>query len=159
MATVTFAYNHARDPMNPDDLGNKIATALALASLPTVDITPTQIIVTHPNVTSGNTAAIQTVINAYVLDPTWTAGPRGALLAKAQAAIAANITALALPDPTAANNTYIALASPTVAQTNAQVKALSNQMNAAVAQLRAITRQLVAIERLAVDKLDSTDGT
>lgn len=159
MATVTIAYSHSRDPMNPDDLGNKIASALALTSLPVVDINPTQIIVTHASVTSGNTAAIQAVVNAYVLDPTWTVGPRGVLLAKAQAAIATNITALALPDPTAANNTYIALASPSVAQTNAQVKALSNQMNSVVAQLRSLTRQLTAMERLASDKLDSTDGT
>lgn len=159
MATVTFAYNHSRDPMNPDDLGNKIAEALALTTLPTVNINPTQIIVTHPNVTSGNTSAIQAVINVYVLDPIWTNGPQGALLAKAQSAIKTNIDAIALPDPTAANNTYLAIGSPSAAQVAAQVRALTQQSTAIVAQLRAITRQNTTVIRVLVGALDSTDGT
>jgi len=68
MATVTFAYDHARDPMHPGDLADKIATALSIQP-PTVDINPTQIIATGAGVTEGNRAAIQTVIDAYVLDP------------------------------------------------------------------------------------------
>ncbi len=127
--------------------------------MPVVDISQTQIIVSHASVTSGNTAAIQSLINAYVLDPNWAGGVEGNLRVKAQAAIATNIAALALADPTAANNTYIALASPTVAQTNAQVKALSNQMNSVIAQLRAITRQVTAIERIVAGRIDSIDGT
>ena len=159
MATLTFAYNHARDPMNPDDLGNKIAVALALTSLPKVDINPTQIIVTHASITSGNTAAIQTVINAYVLDPTWAGGVENVLRSKAQAAIATNIAALALPDPTAANNTFLGIANPTTAQVTAQVKALTNQSNSVIAQLRAITRQNTTVIRVLVQALDSVDGT
>ena len=132
MATVTLAYNHSRDPMNPADLADKIATALALSTYPTVDINPTQIIVTHPNVTSANTAAIQTVINAYVLDQTWASGPAGVLASRAQAALAANAT-------------YLALASPSVAQNTAQ--------------LQRVTKECNALIRLALNLLDTTSGT
>jgi len=159
MTTLTFAYNHSRDPMNPVQLADQIATSLALTTLPTVDINPTQIIVTHQNVTSGNTAAIQSLINAYVFDPVWAGGVTSVLLGKATTALTTNATALALPDPTAANNTYIALASPTVSQTNAQVKALSNQANALRAQVQALTRQNDVLIRLAANLLDSTSGT
>lgn len=68
MASLTFAYDHARDPMHPGDLADKIAAALAIQP-PTVDINPTQIIATGAGVAEANRAAIQTVINAYVLDP------------------------------------------------------------------------------------------
>lgn len=132
MATVTFTYDHSRDPMHPGDLADKIAAALTLANPPTVDISPTQIIATHPNVTSANTAAIQTVINAYVLDPTWASGPPGVLASRAQAALAANAT-------------YLALASPSVAQNTAQ--------------LQRVTKECNALIRLALNLLDTTSGT
>lgn len=132
MATVPIAYNHSRDPMSPDQLADQIATALSLSTLPNVDITPTQIIVTHPNVTGANTAAIQALIAAYVLDPTWQGGVRGQLLAKAANALAANATFLALPAPN-----------------NAQV----------IAQVQLLTREVSALIRLAADRLDSTAGT
>jgi len=170
MATVTLAYNHARDPMNPDDLGNKIAVALGLTTLPVVDISATQIIVTHSSVTSANTAAIQTVVNAYVLDSTWAGGVGAVLLSKAQTAIQTDIDALALPDPTANNNTYLAspalVSNATAAQVQAyvrlmdtQIRALTNQNNSIIAQLRAITRQVVTLLRVALNKFDSTEGT
>lgn len=132
MATVVLAYNHSRDPMNPAQLGDQIATALALATAPTVDINPTQIIVTHPNVTSANTAAIQALINAYVFDPAWAGGIAGVLQAKAAAALATNAT-------------FLAIASPTAAQVAAQAKAL--------------TRQIDALIRIVANQLDSTSGT
>jgi len=170
MATVTLAYNHARDPMNPDDLGNKIAVALGLTTLPVVDINATQIVVTHASVTSANTAAIQAVVNAYVLDPTWAGGVGAVLLSKAQTAIQTDIDALALADPTSNNNTYLAsptlVASATAAQVQAyvrlmdtQLRALTNQNNSIIAQLRAITRQVVTLLRVALSKFDSTEGT
>jgi hypothetical protein len=68
MATVTFTYDHSRDPMHPGDLSDKIATALGIQP-PTVDINPTQIIATGAGVTEANRAAIQAVIGAYVIDP------------------------------------------------------------------------------------------
>jgi len=68
MATVTFAYDHSRDPMHPGDLADKIAAALGI-NPPDVDINHTQIIATGTGVTEANRAAIQAVINAYVLDP------------------------------------------------------------------------------------------
>lgn len=159
MATVTIAYNHSRDPMNPDDLANKIAVALTLTTLPAVDISATQIIVTHPSVTSANTAAIQAVINAYVLDPTWKNGIVAALQAKAVTALTNNATFLALADPTAANNTYLALANPSTAQVTAQVRALTQQSNAYAAQIIALTKQVNALIRIDANQLDSTGGT
>lgn len=132
MATVTIAYNHARDPMNPAQLADQIATQLALTTAPQVDINPTQIIVTHPSVTSANTAAIQTLINAYVFDPNWAGGIQGFLLSKAASAISGNVT-------------FLAIASPTTAQVTAQMKAL--------------TRQIDVLMRLAANQLDSTQGT
>lgn len=122
MATVTIAYNHARDPMNPGDLAFKILTALSLTSMPRVDINPTQIAVTHANVTSANTAAIQTVINAYVLDPNWQglqSDDQSLLLSRLRQALATN-------------QTFIAIASPTTAQVTAQAKALSRQVDALI---------------------------
>lgn len=74
----------------------------------------------------------------------------------AQGAIATNVAALALTNPTAANNTYIALASPTTAQQTAQVKALSQQVNALVAQVRALTQQNNYLIRLALNQFDAT---
>ncbi len=159
MATITFAYNHARDPMNPAQLADQIATALSLSTNPTVDINPTQIIVTHPNVSSANTAAIQTVISAYVFDATWAGGVAGVLAAKAAAALTTNLAALALANPTAGNNTYLGFASPTTAQNTAQIKALTNQANAMYAQVTALTRQNDVLIRLAANLLDSTTGT
>ena len=120
MATLTFAYNHARDPMNPGDLAFKILTVLSLASMPQVDITPTQILVTHANVTSANTAAIQSVISAYVLDPNWQVlQPNDASLLTAR-----------MRQAFSANATFLAIASPTTAQVATQAKALTRQVNA-----------------------------
>ena len=68
MATVIFAYDHARDPMHPGDLADKVAAVLSI-SPPVVDINPTQIIAAGAGVTEANRTAIQAVINAYVLDP------------------------------------------------------------------------------------------
>lgn len=122
MATVSVAYNHARDPMNPGDLAFKILTSLGLASMPRVDITPTQISVTHANVTSANTAAIQSVISAYTLDPNWQglqADDQSLLLARARQALATNAT-------------FLAIASPTTAQVATQAKALSRQVDALI---------------------------
>jgi hypothetical protein len=132
VATLTFSYNHARDPMNPAQLADQIATSLTLTTLPTVDINPTQIIVTHSAITSGNTAAIQAIINAYVFDQNWAGGVESALRAKAVTALATNAT-------------FLAIASPTAAQVATQAKAL--------------TRQSTALIRLAANQLDSTSGT
>lgn len=159
MAAVIFAYDHSRDPMNPNHLGLLISNALNLTSQPVVDINPTQIIVTHPNVSEANRAAIQSLIDGYVFDAALVNGVQGALQQKATAAIQTNIDALALPDPTAGNNTFLAISSPTNAQTLAQVKALTNQNNALVAQVRALTRQNTALIRLALGLLGTTSGT
>lgn len=174
MATVTLSYDHSRDPMNPGDLADKIAAALTLSSPPTVDISPTQIIVSHPNVTDANAAAIQAVISGYVLDPIRASYPDGAvgtLMRKAQSAIQTNIDALALPDPTSANTTYLGHAAipagtltaaqlSTIVRTlSDQVDALTRQNNALIAQTRALTRQNTAILRLLLGVTDSLDGT
>lgn len=132
MVTLTFPYNHARDPMNPQDLGDKINAALALGSIPAVDISPTQITVTHPAITAANTAAIQAVISAYVLTAGYVDSPGtpnanlALLLTKAANAIAANKTFQAIP-------------SPTQAQALAQVQALTLQVNALI---RVVANQL-----------------
>lgn len=68
MSTVTFSYDHSRDPMHPGDLADKIAAALGLAVPPTVDIDPKSIVVTGTGVNEAARTAIQAVINAYVLD-------------------------------------------------------------------------------------------
>lgn len=132
MATVTFAYDHSRDPMSPADLAQRIATSLGLASQPSVDINPTQIVVTHPNVTSANTAAIQALINAYVLDTVAAGGVASTLTQKAGQALTANAT-------------FLALAAPTNAQTLAQVQLLTRECNALI--------------RLATQMLDTSAGT
>lgn len=135
MATVTLAYDHSRDPMSPDDLADKIATALTLTAPPRVDISPTQIVVSHPNITSADTAAIQAVVNAYVLDVNRAGlppGTLGTLLARAQQALTVNANYLAIPSPNAA-------------QVSAQVTAL--------------TKECTALIRIAVNALDSTAGT
>lgn len=122
MATVVFTYNHARDPMHPGDLGGRITASLSLAAFPVVDISATQIVVTHPNVTEANRVAIQALINAYVLDPAWTALTNdlgGYLRSKATTALTAN-------------STFLALASPTAAQQLAQLKLLTRENNALV---------------------------
>lgn len=84
---------------------------------------------------------------------------RAILYGKAQQALTTNANALALPDPTAGNNTFLALSSPTNAQTLAQVRALTNQMNAMYAASVASIRQRNALIRLALSLLDSTDNT
>lgn len=71
MATLRIPYDHSRDPMNPDHLGQLVAAALSLGQPPHVDIDPTGIVVRHPNVTDANTAAVQAVIDSYLLDPDW----------------------------------------------------------------------------------------
>lgn len=135
MAALTFSYNHSRDPMNPDDLADKIATALSLSSQPVVDINPTQIIVVHPNVAAGNTAAIQALIDAYTLDANRAKlppGGLGTLLNKARQAIDAN-------------NTFLAIGSPTNAQTLAQVQKL--------------TRENTAVIKVMLGQVDDLSGT
>lgn len=119
MATVSIPYTHNRDPLNPEQLADQIATQLGLAVNPQVDIAPTTIVVTHPNVTAADTATIQTVINAYVFDPLWAGGIRTALQAKAPGALASNAT-------------FLALGAPTNAQVLAQVQALTRQVNAMI---------------------------
>jgi len=135
MATLTFAYDHSRDPMNPDDLGDKIAASLGLTTPPIVDINASQIVVTHASIAAGNTAAIQALISAYVLDATragFGPGVLGMLLNKAKNAIAAN-------------NTFLAISSPTQAQTLAQVQLL--------------TRENTAIIKIMANQLADTSGT
>lgn len=135
MATVAFPYDHARDPMHPLQLADQIASALNLVVTPTVDINPTQIIVEHPNVTEANRAAIQNLINAYVLDPDYAGagtGVRGSLLVKARKALTVN-------------NTYLAKASPTAAETTAQA--------------RALTRECSGIIKLLIEDFGDTSGT
>jgi hypothetical protein len=145
MATLTIPYNHDRDPMNPGDLADKIATALAISSAPLIDINPSAIVITHPSISSASQAVIQTVIDAYVFDPDWTgptgtpSGNVGLLAKKATVALAANIAALALP-------------APSYPLSNAAQQALVNQV-------QALTRQVNALIRLAQGLLDSTDGT
>jgi hypothetical protein len=101
--------------------------------------------------------------NGQTVQYEWKPGTSGAnyeaLLQKAEQAIANNIAALALPDPTPGNQTYLGIASPTNAQVVAQVKSLTQQNNALVAQVTALTRQMNAMIRLAQGLLDSTDGT
>lgn len=67
MSTVTFAYDHSRDPMHPGDLADKIAAALGIQP-PNVDIDPKQIVITGTGVNENVRASIQAVIDAYVLD-------------------------------------------------------------------------------------------
>lgn len=122
MATLTIAYDHSRDPMSPGDLGDKISTALGLGSVPSVDITPTSVVVAHPSITAANTAAIQTVISGYTLTPGYTGSPGtpqgnyGTLIQRANTALTNN-------------QTYLGIASPTTAQAVAQVAALTRQVN------------------------------
>lgn len=135
MATIAIPYDHARDPMNPGDLGSKISAALNLTSDPKVDIDPANVVVTHPAISSANTAAIQAVIAAYTLDPVRAALPEGnlgTLLARAQQALTANATFLAIPSPNAT-------------QVGAQVQTL--------------TKECSAVIRVLVNALDSTAGT
>ena len=132
MATLTFAYNHARDPMQPDQLATQIASTLALTTNPQVDINATQIIVTHASITSANTAAIQALINAYVFDPNWAGGIAGFLTSKLTNALTTNAT-------------FLAIATPTTAQVTAQVQALTREVNALIRQ--------------AINALNSTSGT
>jgi len=133
MATLTFAYNHARDPMNPDQLADQIGSAFNLSTNPTVDITPTQILVTHPQASEAQRVAVQALIDAYVFDPVWAGGVAAVLAAKAQAALTANATFLALG------------AAPTAAQVRDQVILATKELNALI--------------RLATNLLDSTKGT
>ncbi len=132
MATVTFAYDHSRDPMNPVQLADQIATQFNLTTLPLVDINPTQILVTHAQASEAQRTAVQAIINAYVFDPAWSGGVAGVLAAKAQAALAANAAFLALPSPTAA-----------------QVRD----------QTILLTKEATTLIRLATNLLDSTSGT
>ena len=123
MATLTFAYDHTRDPMNPDDLAQRIVDQFNLTTWPQVDIDPTSITVTHPQATEAARTQIQTLINNYVLDPVRTAfgpGAQGAILSKLSKAQQTNATFLALG------------ASPTAAQVRDQVIALTRQMNGAI---------------------------
>lgn len=135
MATVVFPYDHSRDPMNPDDLAERIAAGGNLNVLPVVDIDPTSITVRHPAITETNRAQIQTLINGYVLDPIRTAlppGNLGSILAKAQKAVAIN-------------NAFLAIPSPTAAQVRDQVIAS--------------TKELTALIKLALNDTSDTSGT
>ncbi len=154
MATVTFIYDHSRDPMNPDDLGDKIATALSLTSMPVVDINPTQIIVTHPNVTSANTAAIQAVINAYVLDANRVAfppGTLGTLLNKGRTVVAADGV-----NATYLQHAAIPAGTLTLAQLSAIVRILSDQLDATTRQSTAIIKALLIY---IANQTEDTSGT
>lgn len=135
MATIVFPYDHARDPMNPVDLANRIAGALNLTFLPNVDIAPTAITVTAQGVGEGSRAAIQALIDAYVLDPDWANAYDGnldALRIKARNALTAN-------------NAFLANQSPTQAQV--------------LTQVRMLTRENTALIRLALGLTDSIEGT
>lgn len=90
--------------------------------------------------------------------------------AKAQAALASNAAYLALADPSAANTTYRSaaalVANPTLVQLTAyvrlmeaQIKALSQQNNALIAQSLAATRQNNALIRLLLNSLDDVSDT
>lgn len=72
------------------------------------------------------------------------------LIQKANAALGNNAAFLALPDPSApggTNTIYLAVALPTNAQVVAQVRALTQQMNALVSQDIALTRQMNTVIR------------
>ncbi len=136
MATLTFAYDHSRDPMNPGDLADKIATAGSLTVQPQVDINPTQIIVTHPAISETNRVQIQALINNYILDPVNAAFPDstgGMVLRRLKQAQTVNSTFLALG------------ASPTAAQVRDQVIAS--------------TRELNGLIKLAINDLTDATGT
>ena len=136
MATLTFAYDHSRDPMNPDDLAQKLVDQFSLTTWPTVDINPTQIVITHPQATEQVRATIQTLISNYVLDPvraSYPPGVQGAILAKLKTAQTTNATFLALGT------------GATAAQVRDQVIALTRQMNGAI--------------KLVLGQLDDLTGT
>lgn len=141
---LVFPYDHSRDPMNPAQLGNQIATALGLANDPLVDINPTQIIVTHPNVTEQNRTAIQTVINSYVFDPVWQGGILAVLQAKAVTALTTNAAYL--------GHAAVPAGTLTLAQLSTIVRLLADQLDAT-------TRQNTALIRIVANLLDSTSGT
>lgn len=128
MATLVFAYDHSRDPMNPGDLAERIATQGNLTVQPQVSIDPTSITVQHPSITEANRASIQTIINAYSLDPvrsSYPEGNMGSLLTKAKKAIDTNNAFLALgPNPTTAQVRDFALAS--ARELNALIKIILN---------------------------------
>lgn len=135
MATLTFAYDHSRDPMNPDDLAQKLVDQFSLTTWPTVDITTDSIIVTHPQATEQQRNTIQTIISNYVLDPARAAlgpGGQGGLLSKAQKALTTNAA-------------FLAIGSPTAAQVRDQT--IAN------------TRELTALIKLALGQVDDLTGT
>jgi hypothetical protein len=132
VAVVTYPYDHSRDPLNTAQLADQIASSLGLATVPSVEVSPTEIIVARPGLTETHRPQVQAVIDAYVYDEAWSGGIEGVLRAKAAQALQANAT-------------YLALASPTNAQTLAQVQRL--------------TREASALIRLVTDNLDSTSGT
>lgn len=134
MAAVTFAYDHSRDPMNPTDLANKIATSLNITALPQVDITPSAIVVTAAGVGEASRSAIQAVIDAYTLD-----------VDLANASDALDVLRSKARRALDGNNTFLALQSPTQAQV--------------LAQERALTRQVTALIRIALGLSDSIEGT
>jgi hypothetical protein len=132
--TLTFAYDHSRDPMNPGDLAYRIAQQYGLAVMPQVDIDQTSINITHPQAAEAQRSTIQAIIDAYVLDPDWPGGDDNA-------AVLAYRARKALID----NDDFLAVVTPT----NAQV----------LAQVQRLTRETSAVIRLLLGFLDTTDGT
>lgn len=146
MATLVFTGAYPQ-PMNPDDLAMKLATQFNLTSMPQVDIDPTSITVTHPQATEAQRSTIQTLINAYVLDPVranYPPGNLGTLYYKADKALTTNQTYLghaAVPSGTLST-----------AQLSALVRTLSDQTDS-------LTRQNNGLIRSLLNKLDDLTGT
>lgn len=144
MPTIPFAYDHSRDPLNPDQLADEIARQFSLSTNPQVDVTPDSILVTHPQASEAQRTAVQALIDAYVFDPVWSGGIKSVLEDKAEKALATNATYL--------GHAPIPAGTLTLAQLSAIVRILSDQLDAT-------TRQNAALIRLATDLLDSTSGT
>ncbi len=85
-----------------------------------------------------------------------------ALIGKARAALSSNSSFLSLPDPGApggTNTIYLAIVSPNNAQVVAQVRALTQQINALVAQDIALTRQVNTIIRYLLGEVTTIADT
>lgn len=158
MATLTFV-NDGRT-IHPDDLADKIATALGLTSPPEVSTTnatqqpPSAIVVTHANISAGNQAAIQAVIDAYTLDTNRVAlppGTLGTLLNKGRQVVA----------PGGVNATYLGHAAIpagtlTLIQLSAIVRILSDQLDATTRQSTSVIKALLVY---IANQAQDTSGT